>query len=463
MSYSQLRQKSNLWIIIAIAAVASLGGFILGFDAGVIVDGKDQISSQFFLSDFDWSLITSMSIVGTLITVPVSGRLVDYLGTKTMLVIVAIGFIIGLLLTAISHHLTQFVIGRFITGVSIGIASFSAPLFISEIAPPHIRGGMVLLNGIAITSGQTISFLIGYFLHDTSAQSWRFIVWIEMLPAICLLFGMFFMPKSPRWVAMKYGIPQARAILKKIRGGNSEALLEKEINEIQLNVMHSSSGSQFSNLFSKKLAPVLIAGVGLALLQQFSGISAVMYYGPVIFEAAGFHSVKNAIFATFSMGFVNLIFTIVSAFLIDYFGRRVLLLCGILIAAISLFQLGISCMFFHKKWLILFFMATYIIGYCISVGSLFWVLVSEIYPAHIRGFAMSFTTSVQCSANFIVTITFLQLLHVLGEVGDFWLYGTACFIGFIFIYYCIPETKGLSLELIEANLTAGKRIRMLGQ
>ena len=452
----------NSFFVIAIACIAALGGFILGFDAGVIVDGKDQISSLFLLSNFQWSCVTCVSIFGSLITIPISGRFADKIGIKTMLLITAIGFMTGSILTATAYNIFQLTIGRFIVGICIGIAYFGAPLFISEIAPPHMRGSMVLLNGIAITAGQTLSFLAGYFLHDITPNSWRLILWIEAISATCFFLGMLLMPHSPRWIAKNKGIDNSRIVLTKIRGGHSPAL-EKELSEIEKNLLQHFSKSYLKDLFSKKIVSVLVLGVGLGVLQQFVGINAVMYYGPVIFETLGFNSIKNAIFATFCISFINLIFTIISAFLVDYVGRRTLLLSGTFITAISMFMLGGSYLVGLGEKAALFFMATYIIGYCISLGSLFLVIISEIYPLNIRGSAMSFVTALQFIANLSVTITFLSLFDFLGKAETFTLFGIMSCIAFLFVYLYVPETKGLTLEQIETNLNLGKKTRKLGE
>ena len=456
--YKIYLDRVNFFIII-IAMVAALGGFTLGFDAGFVIDGKDQITALFNLSDFQWSFVACVSILGSLVAILVSGIFADKFGSKNLLLFTALGFILGLILAANAHTLPQLIIGRFIIGICIGIASYSSPLFISEISPPATRGGMILLNGIAITAGQAISFLAGYFLHDLSIDSWRFILGIEIIPAVLLFIGMIFMPQSPRWIAKRHGIELARLTLKRVRLNDS---VEKELNEIQQSISSNSHKISFKELFSKKMFPVLIVGTSLGVLQQLIGISAIMYYGPVVFHAVGFDSVKSGIFATFGIGLINLFFTIVSAFLIDYLGRRFLLLSGTLIAAVSMFLLGSVCLGkISDQWGLLF-VATYIIGYCISLGSLFWVLISEIFPTNIRGMAMSFATAMQCAANFLVSITFLEFFDYLGKSDTFFLYGLMSIVAFIFVYYVIPETKGVSLEVIEANLNAGKKIRKLG-
>ena len=194
------------------------------------------------------------------------------------------------------------------------------------------------------------------------------------------------------------------------------------------------------------------------------GLSKVLKLKPVIFEAAGFHPIKNAILATFVIGLVNFIFTGITLLLVDKLGRRFLLLSGMLLAAISLFLTSdyYQQQWLDQKWLMLFFMSMYMIGYCVSVGSLFWVIISEIYPLNVRGFAMSIATIAQWGANFLVSISFLELLHGYGEMITFCLFGLICLLAFIFIYFYVPETSHVSLEKIEENLAAGKKMRELG-
>lgn len=320
---------------------------------------------------------------------------------------------------------------------------------------------MVLINGIAITFGQAFSFLIGFFLHDSSESSWRLILWIGVVPAILLLIGMLFVPHSPRWVLATQGIKKARVILQKIR---HPACVEVELREIQFNIHQSQYRSSLSFLFSKPFISVLTIGTVLGVLQQFSGISAIMYYGPVIFEGLGFKPVKIAILATFLMGMINCVFTIVTSLTIDRLGRRALLLGGTLLAGISLILAAIcyDTAWADKKWAILFLLSTYVIGYCISLGSLFWVMIAEIYPLKIRGLAMSVASTVQWIANFLVSISVLSIFNYLHEANTFLMFGSVCLIACLFIYYFVPETSGVTLEKIEENLLAGKKTRELG-
>ncbi|TAK71906.1 MAG: sugar porter family MFS transporter [Gammaproteobacteria bacterium] len=462
---SFLTEKSSRqpnYFVILIAAIAALGGFLFGFDSSIIADTKDQITAQFSLTDFQWSWIVSVSLLGSVIGIPISGLMADRISRKSMLILVAVGFIMGAILCAQATQLQPLIIGRFVIGICIGIASYISPLFIAEMAPASIRGGMILMNGLAITFGQAFSFLLGYFLHDISASSWRLLLWLGTLPAFCLLIGILFVPHSPRWIMAKQDFDKVYRVLKKIR--RTEAEIQTEILEMKLNLMQPSSANRLT-LFKKPFLFVLMVGLGLGIFQQFSGINSIMYYGPVVFETAGFYPIKTALLATFWMGLINFIFTAITLFFVDKLGRRFLLLSGTLLASISLVL--VACYYqlqwFNQKWLMLCFMSTYIMGYCISVGSLFWVIISEIYPLKIRGLAMSIATVAQWGANFVVSISFLGIFHHFGEIKTFWLFSFICLCAFIFIYYFVPETTGVSLEKIEENLLAGKKLRELGQ
>lgn len=447
--------------VLLVALIAGFGGFLFGFDSSVIADVKDQIMKQLLLSEWQWAQVVSISILGCVLGIPLSGLFADRLSRRFLLKSVALGFIIGTALCAFAHEFSTLLAGRFIIGVCIGIASYIVPLFIAEIAPPDHRGTLILINGLTITFGQAIAYLIGYLFHDYSAASWRYLFWAGSLPALVLFLGMYFVPHSPRWIMKHHGREETLKALKKIRPSNYN--IQNELDEIHANL--SETKANYRLLFKLPVLSVLLVGIFLGVFQQFSGINVVMYYGPVIFESAGFFPVKNAILATFCMGVINFLFTLVTLFYIDKLGRRFLLLSGTAIAAISLF---IVSLLFHypmpgQKFWILGAFSIYVIGYCISVGSLFWVLISEIYPLHVRGMAMSIATVMQWAANFIVSISFLSLYQSYGQVMTFSLFGLLCFLACIFIYYFIPETTGVSLEHIEANLRAGKNIRDIGR
>ena len=443
-----------------VALIAGFGGFLFGFDSSVIADVKDQVISQLALSEWQWSQVVSISLLGCVFGIPLSGFFADKISRRYVLKIVAIGFIFGTALCALTSSLIILLIGRFIIGVCIGIASYITPLFIAEIAPPDRRGTLVLINGLTITFGQAIAYLIGYFLHDYS-NSWRYLFGMGSIPALVLFVGMYFVPHSPRWIMKKYGMEETFNALKRIRP--SRYNIQKEVDEIHINLQQVQP--DYRLLIKAPIVFVLFVGIALGIFQQFSGINAVMYYGPVIFESAGFYPVKNAILATFCMGVVNFLFTMVTLFYIDKLGRRFLLLSGTMLAAVSLFL--VSLLFNYgvagQKFWILGSLSFYVMGYCISVGSLFWVLISEIYPLPVRGMAMSIATVIQWGANFVVSLSFLTIYQSIGQVLTFSLFGLLCLSAFFFVYYFVPETTGISLESIEKNLMSGKKIRDIGK
>ena len=459
----KIQNSSSLYqgrYILLTAIIAGFAGLLLGYDGGIIGVSKDQVMRLFLLSNNQWSIIAGASISGALVGLPISGKLSNKFGRKNMLILVAIGFISGILLTATSEGMVQFLLGRFITGISIGMGSFTIPLFISEIAPAHVRGAFLLINGIAITVGQSLSFLVGYFLHSTGAESWRHLVFIGIIPALFLLIGMVFIPPSPRWIAMNFGIEKARPILNKLR--RNSFIVEKELIEIK-EILKQDSNISFMKLFSHPLKKVTLVGITLGMLQQLMGIGTLLYYGPYIFHKAGFTLQSDAIFATFGIGVVNLISTISLLFLIDRFGRRPLLLIGTLIAGISLILVGIiNQAELSNPWLTFLCLSTFIIGYCISLGSLFWIITAEIYPLKVRGLAMSFAAMAETLASLLVTLTFLPLVQLAGLSHTYLVYAGMCFLSFIFIYFYVPETKAISLEQIESNVYAGIRPRYLG-
>ena len=443
-----------------IASAAAIGGFLFGYDTGIISGTLVFIQQTFSISTLVQEIIVSSVVFGALIGAIFSGKLADHFGRKRLLTYIAYLFIVGTLLSTWATSVAVLIIGRFIIGIAIGITSYVCPLYISEMAPAEKRGGLVLLNGIMITGGEAISFLMDYLLTPT--HSWRLMFATGLIPAILFLIGMAILPDSPRWMILKGQTIKARKILTRIRRPD---VVDAELNEIEKSI--SETTYQWSALFSKWLRPALIIGIFLGVCTQFMGINTVMYYGPSIFKSAGFVSYNAQILATFGMGMVNTIMTIISVLIVDKIGRRKMLLSGLAIAGISLtaisFIFSLNSHAVYLTWLTFMFMVTYISGYCLSVGSLFWLIIAEIYPLHIRGMAMSFVTAVQWGANFFVAVTFLSLLNFAGPAFTFLLYSTVCLIGLIFCYHMVPETRGVSLEQIEKNLRTGIPSRELGK
>lgn len=428
--------------------VAASAGLLFGFDTGNIAGALIFIGHAFHTSTTQNEWIVSLTILGAFVSAIVSGKAVDLYGRKMLLIFAALLYAFGALLGTFSATIWQLMTARFLLGLAIGISSYTAPLYISEISPKHFRGFFVLLNGVAITGGEALAYGLDYRL--SFIQDWRDMFFLGVIPAIILGIGTYFMPDSPRWLVMKGKIPQAKKVLAQFYGA---IYAEQELQKIlKIAFTAGTYGILIRNSAYRKL---LVIGIALGVFQQFSGINAVLYYGPFIFQRAGFHSASSDILLTFYMGLINAAMTIVTALTIDRFGRRGMLMGGSLFAALSLAIL--SSLFqtkSHYSWqgtAMLFCMIIYIIGYCISVGSLFWLIISEIFPLRVRGQAMSIATGIQWFANFLVSVSFLSLLNTVGASITFGLYAIVCCAIVIFTYFWIPETKQRSLEEIEST------------
>lgn len=456
--------KLNLFTL-TIASVAGLAGILFGFDTGVISGAILFIAQEFHLSPVMNGLVVGSVLLGALIGSGLSGRFSDTFGRRKLLIITAIIFFLSTLGSAAAPNLFFLIAARVVVGFAIGIASFVAPLYISEISPPKYRGALVSMNQLAITLGILVSYLTDYALAED--ERWRLMLGAGIIPALGLLVGMYFLPESPRWVLLKGNMEKARRILQYIR---SETNVEIELNEIQQTVQKETLGGKkhWATLLEKWVRPALIVGFGLAFFQQFTGINTIIYYAPTIFEMAGFRDAPAAILATMGVGVVNVIFTLIALPLIDRAGRRPLLLIGLTGMLLSLCILGFS--FLHGtenlgvlRWFVLGSMIFYIACFAISLGPIMWLMFSEIFPLSIRGLGSSIASSFQWGLNMIVALTFLTLVQLLTPGGAFLLFAAISVAGIFFVYYKVPETKGVSLEEIEANLMAGKKSRDLGQ
>lgn len=440
--------STNLYLIL-ITAIAATSGLLFGFDTGNIAGALIYIEKEFDTTTFQNQLIVSVTILGAFLSALLSGKLADWLGRKQMLMIAGILFCLGAVIAAQAATINMLILGRLLLGVAIGISSFTAPLYISELAPATHRGALVLLNGLALTFGECVAFLSDYFLSFT--QNWRLMIFLGIIPAIILLVGMIFMPSSPRWLMVKKQKSKAIAVLQKIR---QTPYVMDEIRNIERTLKVQSSNI-LSIWMNKRWRLAISVGLLLGVLQQFSGINAIMYYGPYVFQKAGFESHSVQIFATFILGFVNMVMTLVTVLVVDRVGRKPLLQFGFFLAAFSLLLLASVHLFeiFPDQvgYMSVVLLMLFMIGYCMGIGSLFWLIISEIFPLEFRGAAMGFVTAIQWVANFAVSISFLTLLDKLSISGVFLVFSLTCFWGAWFSRKYVQETKGLSLEQIENN------------
>ena len=435
------------------SAISALGGMLFGYDTGVISGAILFIKKDFALSAGPEEIVVSSVLLGSLVGAMLGGILADRLGRRRLLIITAVVFGLGAIGAALAPDTAWLIAARVVAGTAIGIASFVAPLYISEIAPVEIRGKLVSINQVALTSGIVISYLIDYAF--AGSQAWRWMFALAVIPAAAFGVGLMFIPNSPRWLVGCGHVDQARAVLQRIRGPEQ---VESELSAIRHSVAQQKE--HWSELLGPLLRPAMIVGVGLAIAQQITGINTVIYYAPTIFKFAGLSSASVAILASVGVGVVNVVLTVVAMQLIDRVGRRPLLLVSLAGMALGLFVLGLAFSLPQLSgslgWIAVASLMVYVGSFAVGLGPVFWLILSEIYPLRIRGRAMSVGTVANWSANLIVALSFLTLTQVLGKPTTFWLYGIVSVGSWLFAFFLVPETKGRSLEEIEAHWRPAK-------
>jgi SP family galactose:H+ symporter-like MFS transporter len=439
-------------------AISALGGLLFGYDVGVISGAILFIQREFSLTPTMEEIVVSSVLLGSLAGAGIGGGLADRLGRRKLLIITAVVFGCGAIGAALAPSTTWLIIARVIAGMAIGTASFVAPLYISEIAPVAIRGKLVSINQVALTSGIVLSYLIDYAF--AGAQAWRWMFALAVVPAGAFGIGLVFIPDSPRWLIARGHPDQARAVLKRIRDPDQ---VEGEFSQIEQSVTQQKGS--WSDLLSPLLRSAMIVGIGLAIAQQITGINTVIYYAPTILKFAGLSSAPAAILASVGVGVVNVVLTLVAMQLIDRVGRRPLLLASLAGMALSLFALGLAFslpnLSAYLGWIAVGSLMVYVGSFAVGLGPVFWLILSEIYPLGIRGRAMSVGTVANWAANLLVALSFLTLTQVLGKPATFWLYGVVTIGAWLFAFILVPETKGKTLEQIEAHWRSGKQPREL--
>ena len=438
--------------VYVIAAIAALNGLLFGFDIGVISGALLYINDSFTLSPFLEGVVTSSVLVGAMLGAATGGTLADRFGRRRLTLAGAVVFFVGSFGMALSPTLAWLIGWRVVEGIAVGVASIVGPLLISETAPSDIRGALGFFQQLMITVGILLAYLINYAFAPEflGIIGWRWMLWFGAVPAAVLALGTYYLPESPRWLVEHDRIEEARGVLSRIRDRDE---VDEEIENIR-EVSEIEEEGDLSDLLEPWVRPALIAGVGLAIIQQVSGINTIIYYAPTILNNIGFGDIASLV-GTIGVGIVNVLLTVVAILLVDRVGRRPLLLVGTGGMTVMLGILGLG--FFLPGlsgvvgYVTLASMILYVAFYAISLGPVFWLLISEIYPLRIRGTAEGVATFFNWGANFLVALTFLSLIERLGEGPSFWLLGGFCLLAFVFIYSRVPETMGRSLEDIEAD------------
>ena len=451
-----------IWLI---SAVAALGGLLFGYDWVVIGGAKPFYEPYFHLNSetlIGWA--NSCALVGCLIGSIASGAMSDRFGRKKLLILAAFLFAVSSVFTGWTHSFAAFVSWRIVGGIAIGMASNVSPTYIAEVSPAALRGRLVTLNQIAVVVGllaaQIVNWLIAQPVPDNATEEsirlswngqtgWRWMFIAVAVPSIVFFLSAWFIPESPRWMVKTGEGEQARRTLTRIGGQAYAAQALREIREAL--AMEAQTGTVWRELFNPGVLTMLGTGVGLAVLQQWSGINVIFNYAEEIYRSAGY-GVNGVLFNIVITGAVTLTFTLFALGVVDRLGRRTLMLAGCLGIAISHTALGFAYATGTHGLPVLVLTLCAIGCYAMSLAPVTWVLISEIFPNRIRGLAVSISVSALWVACFVLTFTFPVLNRELGAAGTFWLYGAICLTGFWFVLVRVPETKGKTLEEIERGI-----------
>ena len=495
---------------VLISLVVALGGFLLGFDSAVISGAVKGITVYFEMTDSMLGFAVGCVIFGAMAGNLMAGPMADRFGRKKVLIFVAALFAVSATWSALATGYNEFIIARVIGGIGIGGAILIAPIYIAEIAPPKLRGSLVSFNQLNIVIGISVAYFSNYFLVNMEGDSWRWMLGVEAIPAIIYFLALFAVPKSPRWLILKFNkVEPASKILQKIGG---EDYAQITIDEIQRGVAKKEEKGKLSDIFKSKYATIMIIALGIAFFQQITGINAIFYYAPTIFEQAG-GSTDSSFLQAIVVGLTNLVFTLVAIWLIDKLGRKPLLLIGSTCMTIALIMAAFAFnnatydfndatmdkmsnteikaalgefkgesfesqaalfeavetklnpdQFLNFKrneitnfiqinaTLVLLSILLYVAAFAISLGPVMWTLISEIFPSKIKGIAISVVGFFNSLVSFSVTQVFPWELSNLGPTLTFAIYAVLSFCAIVFVYKFVIETKGKTLEQIEQEL-----------
>lgn len=433
--------------VLLVASVAALGGLLFGYDTGVISGAQSFLKKQFHLTSTTQEIAVSAVLIGTIIGAACGGKMSDWLGRKKTLIVVAIIFGVGAILTALAPSLWPFVIFRIIVGFGIGAASVAAPMYSSELSPPSVRGKMVFLFQFFVTVGILVAYLVDYAFSN-AGYGWPPMFGVAVIPAVVLGVGMFFLSDTPRWLASKGKWDEAKEVMGRIAPDKTD----REMRNIKRR-LEEEKHSSIRELFAPGLRIALLVAVGLAVLQQFVGINTIIYYAPIVtgYSGIGTSGGTSSLIGAIIVGIVNVVSTIVAIFLVDRVGRRPLLMFGTIGVFLTLTATGILFLFNPKQIgiVILIVILLYIVSFAIGLGPTYWLLADEVFPTRLRGTGTSISTVGNWSANLLVSITFLTLINSIGKSFTFWIYAAFAVVEIIFAWFLVPETKNRPLEAIE--------------
>ncbi|WP_448099853.1 sugar porter family MFS transporter [Luteibacter jiangsuensis] len=447
--------------IVTTCILAALAGLMFGLDVGVISGATQFIQAEFKVSDNVIEWIVSSMMGGAAVGSLGAGWMSATLGRKRSLILAGVLFVAGSLFCAVAGTPTILIVARFVLGLAIGIAAFTAPLYLAEVAPEKIRGAMISTYQLMITTGIFLAFL-----SDTAfsaSGNWRWMLGVIAAPGVLFLIGLFFLPDSPRWLLLVGRRHDAETVLSKLRG--DQDTVQREIADIDEQLKTRQHGwSMFRENPNFRRSVGL--GVLLQVVQQFTGINVVMYYAPRIFKEMGYDTHAQMVF-TAVVGLTNMLATLIALAFVDRLGRKPILYAGFVMMAVGLgavgtmMSLGIATR--GEQLLTVGMLLFFIVGFAMSAGPLIWTLCAEVQPLKGRDFGIACSTFTNWITNMVVGATFLSLLSGIGNANTFWLYAGLNAVFILVTFWLVPETKNVSLEQIERNLMSGKALRKIGQ
>lgn len=439
--------KVNQLVLGKISLIAGLGGLLYGYDMGIIAAALLYIRTSFALSTAMSEVVVSVVLIGAMAGALIGGAFADARGRRLTLLAGGLLFLAGSAMAAMAGQVLMLIVARMLLGIAIGFTSVTAPVYVSELAPPQTRGRLIGLYQFALTIGIACADLVGYYLAEN--DGWRKMFLIGIVPSLVFLGLVIGMPESPRWLMLRGRRDDALSILSTFTDKDGVRSFELDI----ATSMRYADERKWSKLWTPAVRRALAIAVGFTVLQQITGINTILYYGPTIFSMAGYASNRSAILATFCVASINVAATVVALVLVDRIGRKPLLYAGISGMAGSLFVLAAS---FHMQLALgtlmgpvaLTCLIVYITCFAFSMGPIAWIIVAEVFPLRLRGRGVAAATLGSGIANFIVSMTFLSLLQRAGSSLTFCLFGAFCIVALFFVLYVMPETRGHALESI---------------
>ena len=419
---------------------AALGGFLFGFDTAVISGVEQTLQKLWHLNVFEQGITVSIALIGTVIGSLIGGIPTEKYGRKVTLYMVAIAYLLSAIGTAYAVDWSIFLIFRFLGGLGVGVSSVVAPMYISEIAPPAKRGQLVAMFQFNIVFGILMAYLSNYLLGNIGDNAWRWMLGVQAIPSVLFLATILAIPESPRWLILKKGlVDSARKTLNII----DPTTAEQVIKDIQNNVQ-SHAPSSFATLFQKAYKTPIILAVLFAFFNQMSGINAIIYYAPRIFEMSGFGA-STALLSSAGIGLVNLVATLVGISLIDKFGRRMLMYIGSVGYIISLSLIAFA--FYRNSFEgMTYFIFLFIASHAVGQGSVIWVFISEIFPSEVRAHGQALGSFTHWILAAVIAFTFPYIAETFGGAATFSFFAFMMVFQLLFVWRMMPETKGTSLE-----------------